>query len=249
MAKTQVNKAQNQSVAQIPEYLRGGAGNENVDQGDLLVPRLMIVQSQSPELDESDPKFIPGAQPGMMFNSLTKELYPEEILLVDTYFTKEYAVFIKRICGGGFKGTFPTAPEAYSLVSSMPRPEDAEVVEMASHYCLVLDREGKVVGELVVPMTSTKLKVSRSLNSMIRLKGGDRWSSVWVFSTQVEKNDKGKFYNFSFRSGQWVSQAVAETAKKLYQAVKSGEKKISTDEDEDGGYNRFADFPSKPESF
>lgn len=229
----------------MPEWMREqstGAGNENVQQDDLIIPRLGIIQDLSPQLDaDNAEKYIPEAKVGQMFNSLTKDLY-NEVVLVNLYFRKEYAVFVKRAAGGGFRGAFPTEAEAISAVEMSDKPSDMEIAETGLHFCLVLDGADtqRVLGEVVVSCTVTKLKVSRNWNSLIRLRGGDRFAGTWVLSTVKEKNKAGQPYrNFSVRPGPWVQPSVFALAKHTYTEILAGKKDVERDTDTEESTEKF----------
>ena len=213
--------------ADMPEYLKKGtgAGNENVKAEDLVIPRLQIIQPNSPELDADDSKFIPDCKQGQMFNSLTRELF-ESITVCDVFFRKEWAVFVKRTAGGGYRGAFPTQADAVASMADSDKPQDLEIVETALHFALVIDAAGKAVAEIVIPMTSTKLKVSRNLNSMIRMRGGDRFAGTYTITTKKEKNDKGTFFNFNVSPSSWVTEEVYARAQATYESIQAGIKDV-----------------------
>ena len=52
-----------------------GAGSQNMTQEDLALPFLKVLGQLSPEINKQNAKFISGAEPGMIVNSVTKELY------------------------------------------------------------------------------------------------------------------------------------------------------------------------------
>ena len=52
-----------------------GAGSQNMTQEDLALPFLKVLGQLSPEVNKQNAKFISGAEPGMIVNSVTKELY------------------------------------------------------------------------------------------------------------------------------------------------------------------------------
>lgn len=216
---------------QVPEFLQqyGAVGNESVGVEDIVIPRLGLIQQLSPEVDDSDPKFIEGAKPGDFFNSLTRELYQSPVSVVFVDRKKEFTVFKKRSAGGGFRGSFLSEAEAKATIAAGDEPADQmEIVETATNFGLILDEVGHVRSEIVIPMTSTKLKVDRQINSMIRLRGAARFASVFYLESTKEKNDKGTFYNIKATIGPWVSQNIAEAGKRMYDAIHSGDRKIDT---------------------
>lgn len=216
---------------QVPEFLQqyGAAGNESVGVEDIVIPRLGLIQQLSPEVDDSDPKYIEGAKPGDFFNSLTREIYTSPVSVVFVDRKKEFTVFKKRSAGGGFRGSFTSEAEAKAVIAAGDDPvEQMEIVETATNFGLILDEAGNVRSEIVIPMTSTKLKVDRQINSMIRLRGAARFASVFYLESTKEKNDKGTFYNIKATIGPWVSQNIAEAGKRMYDAIHSGDRKIDT---------------------
>ena len=236
--ETGLSTIQDTGVSTMPDYLKKdgpGKGNENVHSEDLVIPRLGVIQDLSPELDADNPeKFIPGAKVGMLFNSLTRELY-DSVLLCNLFYRKEYTVFVKRNAGGGFRGAYPTEAEAIAAVEASDKPGDMEVVETGQHFCLMLSGpvEQRVVGEVVVSCTITKLKVSRNWNSLIRLRGGDRYAGTWTLGTIKEKNKAGQPYrNFVVSPGPWVKEDVFKLAEFTYTEILSGKKDVERTSDE-----------------
>lgn len=234
--KTAVSKPANTAVAtandDIPAHLRidgPGKGNENVTAQDLTIPRLGLLQGLSPQLESGNAKFIPGATGGQMFNSLTNELY-DVVFLTDIFYRKEYGVFVKRTAGGGFRGSFPSEEDAVTAMETMEGKNDLECIETGVHFCLMLEpidpdqplsmTNMKPGSEIVLFMTSTKLKVSRNLNSLIRNRGKvDRWASVWQLVTTKETNKKGTFYNYVVSPAGWVSPEIAQTCAEIYKNI------------------------------
>ena len=55
-----------------------GQGIANIKQEDLALPFLKVLGQLSPEVNKRDAKYVEGAQPGMIVNSVTNELYDGE---------------------------------------------------------------------------------------------------------------------------------------------------------------------------
>jgi len=79
-----------------------GAGFEGVDETHLKIPFLSLLQDMSDEVKESHDKYIDGAKPGMLMNSVTKELYPEGIEFIPACVDHCFVEWIPRKRGGGF---------------------------------------------------------------------------------------------------------------------------------------------------
>jgi hypothetical protein len=235
MAKKEVAVREQGELAltgQVPDFLQqyGAVGNESVGVEDIVIPRLGLIQSLSPEVDDSDPKYIEDAKPGDFFNSLTREVYASPVSVVFVDRKKEFTVFKKRSAGGGFRGSFGSEAEAKIAIQTGDDPIDQmEIVETAMNFGLILNADNKVISEIVIPMTSTKLKVDRQINSMIRLRGAARFASVFYLESTKEKNDKGTFYNIKATIGPWVTADIAAAAKRMYDAIHSGDRRVDSE--------------------
>ena len=51
------------------------AGSQNITQEDLALPFLKVLGQLSPEVNKRDGKYVEGAEPGMILNSVTNELF------------------------------------------------------------------------------------------------------------------------------------------------------------------------------
>lgn len=217
----------------IPAYINQGEarGNENVTTDDLVIPRLGLLQKISPELDKNDPAFIKGAEEGQFVNSLTKEVHSSPAQIVPVFYRKEFVVFKKREAGGGFRGTFQSDQEAQEFISQQEDATQLESIETGNHFCFLIKEDGSF-DEVTIPMTSTKLKISRQLNSLIRLRGGDRWAGMYLLGSTAEKNDMGSFYNISIANAGWAPEDAYKAAEEVYEQIKAGVKTADYGDDE-----------------
>lgn len=215
-------------MTEMPDYLKnqgmGNRGTENVGVEDLTIPRIEVVQSLSPCRKKTDPNYIEGAEEGMLYNNVTRELYGEKVNVVPVGFVKEYIVWKDRDAGGGFRGAFPTFEAAEEARKALPENEgdDCESLDTAQQFVLVVHDDGRVE-EAVVSMSKSKMKVSRKWNSLIRIGGGDSFSRVYTLAAVSEVNSKNQdYYNFAVKSAGFPSEAVYRRAEKLYEAVSGG---------------------------
>ena len=68
------------------------AGSQNITQEDLALPFLKVLGQLSPEVNKQNAKFISGAEPGMIVNSVTKELYDgaKGINVIPVHYERQY---------------------------------------------------------------------------------------------------------------------------------------------------------------
>jgi uncharacterized protein YhfF len=223
-AKTQVAK----KADQMPAYIKQeeGRGSENVTTDDVQIPRISLIQDLSPQIKATKPEYIEGAKPGMVFNVLTGELYPDGLKFVPTFFEKDHLVWKIRKAGGGLIARCETAQEAQALADTK---EEYEYVEAPNHISILLDADGNPECEVSIPMATSKAKVSRRLNSLVRLNGGDRFSRVYKLISVEDESPSGEYWNFAIENVGWPSEEAYLAAEKLYDQITSGTKRYSTD--------------------
>lgn len=235
-------------VAKLPDYLKSDQhrGSENVGVEDLVIPRLEIVQALSPCRKRSDAVYIEGATEGMLFNSLTRELYGESVIVIPVLFRKEYLLWRDREKGGGFAGAHPTQLAANERRQEQEVPDDWEALETAQHFVLIVKDAAGTTEEAVLSMARTKLKISRQLNSLVRLNGADRFSRAYVVATAEESGAKGDYYNFNIKNFGFPDQEIYRRAEKLWTDIERGaiviEADASTEDDVSGGTQDKIEF-------
>ena len=209
-----------------------GRGSEEVTFNDIVVPRLSIIQSLSPQRSKNKEEYIPGAEEGMFFNTVTKKLYSGDqgVYFVPVYFRPEWVLWKKRTEGGGFIGAYSSVGEGQHALATQSNREAMELLDTAQHFCLVLDPastiDAPVVEEVVISMAKSQLKASRNLNSLAKLVGGDRFSRAYRLSTVQVNGPKGDYYNWKIEPTGFPPEAVYRRAESMYESVISGKRTI-----------------------
>jgi hypothetical protein len=241
MASKEVAKKAAQEMTMFsdaPQVQGSGRGSEGVSTSDLIIPRIEIIQDLSPQRKKSEPEYIEGAEEGQMFNTVTKELYTDGIIIVPVMFRKEYIIWKNRKKGGGFNGSFETMELAEAALSQLDNPIDPKdgplyaIQDTHQNFCLIVRPESTVdnpvVDEAVLSFSKSKMKVGRQLNSIIKMRGGDRWSSAYRLEVIADSNKSGdNFFNYKVTPVGYVSPAVAALAEQMYEDVKSFRKDVS----------------------
>lgn len=245
MSKNKMTNMSGKSEAAVfssdkPAFLSGrestGRGMEDVTAADVIIPRIELVQALSPARDKKDPLYIEGADEGMMYNSVTRQLYGKDVLVVPVVYRKQYLVWKDRKLGGGtngFRGAFATEIDAKRHIAELGEV-GLDTVETAQHFCLAITPGS--IEEVVVSMSKTKLKVSRRWNSLMRMGGGDSFERMYKLSASVETNARNeKYYNFNVTAVGYVTQEVFQKAEALYNQVQAGQAVVSQDYDRASG--------------
>ena len=210
-------------------------GLGKIGQEDLALPFLKILGQLSPEVNKRDGKYVEGAEPGMIFNSVSGDLYDgvKGIDVIPCFYKLEYIEWKDR-------GDGPGAPVAIydssSDIMSKTKPDanykdrlpNGNYIEKtASHFVIV---SGDSPSTALISMKSTQLKISRKWNSMmsgIKLKGQNglftpaSFSHIYRLKTTQMSNDKGTWFGWE------VSKVGPITDQQLYQQAKSFSESIS----------------------
>lgn len=236
MAKAQNEVATQESALAVPDFLKemmnDNRGSEDVGADDIVIPRLELVQSLSKCRKKTDPAYIAGAEEGMLYNSVTRELYGESVQVVPVTFKKEFLLWREQDLGGGFGGAYPTEGEAHDAKAAQEKPDEWEIVDTAQHFCLLI-QEGQDPQEIVISMSKSKGKCSRKWNSMVRLNGGPRFSRVYEVVGISDQNSAGQDYHtLDVKNVGFVTEAQFKRAEQVYELIQAG--KMTADRSVEG---------------
>ena len=144
-------------------------GAQNMSQEDLALPFLKILGQLSPEVNKMDGKYVKGAEPGKIINTVTNALY-DSIDVIPCHYKRQYIEWQDR-------GTSTGAPVAIheadsDIVSQTTRGKDYKdrlpngnyLDNTANHFVIYLNT---IPTSALISMKSTQLKVSRKWNSMM----------------------------------------------------------------------------------
>jgi hypothetical protein len=210
-------------------------GLGKIGQEDLALPFLKILGQLSPEVNKRDGKYVEGAEPGMIFNSVSGDLYDgvKGIDVIPCFYKLEYIEWKDR-------GEGPGAPVAiYDSSSDIMSKTKADanykdrlpngnyIEKTASHFVIIT---GDSPATALISMKSTQLKISRKWNSMmsgIKLKGKNglytpaSFSHIYKLKTTQMSNDKGTWFGWE------VSKVGPITDASIYQQAKTFSDSIS----------------------
>ncbi len=197
-----------------------GAGLKNIDPNERKIPFLRIIQTNSPEVEEGNPKFIAGAKPGMFFNTATKQSY-KALMMIPCARDHKYLEYIPREAGSGFVGVRgPKDPLVLELRAKQGKfgklsngvtkrnadgkaLDGTEIVETFEIYGIFVDVETGSKFRAIAGFQSTQISkyqglIDRSDAFEYQVAGGAvvkpaLYSHKWLCTTTVEKNKKGTF--------------------------------------------------------
>ena len=219
-------------------------GAQNISQEDLALPFLKILGQLSPEVNKRDGKYVEGAEPGKIINTVTNDLY-DMISVIPCHYKRQYIEWADR-------GTSTGAPVAIheadsDIVSQTTRGKDYKdrlpngnyLDNTANHFVLVLGDNPQTA---LISMKSTQLKVSRKWNSMmmgIKMQGKNglftppTYSHIYNLSTVQMSNDKGTWFGWDVtKVGPVTEKHEYDMAKAFAESVGKGEVEVKPETQE-----------------
>jgi len=213
-------------------------GAQNISQEDLALPFLKVLGQLSPEINSRDAKYIKGAQPGMILNTVTGDYYDGEkgINVLPVFYKRQYIEWQDR---GASMGAPVAIHEVDSdLLSKVTRdksnkdrlPNGNYLENTASHFVILM---GDTPTTALISMKATQLKISRKWNSMmmgIKMQGKSglftppTYSHIYNLKTVQQSNDKGTWFGWDVaKVGPVQDKSVYDIAKNFAERVGKGE--------------------------
>ena len=160
------------AIAAVKIEQFGEAGFENVDSKSLALPFLKVLGQLSPQVTQGDSQFIPEARAGMIYNTVTDELYDGQkgISVIPCYYKLEYQEWADFGTGSGRpENIFDANSDILSKTKNengKDRLENGHYIQtVGQHYVLI--RDGNSTENALISMSSSQGKVSRKWNSMM----------------------------------------------------------------------------------
>jgi hypothetical protein len=232
----QVAEKKNSALATFDMEADAQQGTQNISQEDLALPFLKILGQLSPEVNKRDGKYVEGAEPGKIINTVTNELF-DKISVVPCHYKRQYIEWQDRGTSGS--GAPVAIHDADSdIVSQTTRGKDYKdrlangnyLDNTASHFVLTL---GDTPSTALISMKSTQLKISRKWNSLmmgLKLQGKNglftppTYSHIYNLSTVQMSNDKGTWFGGEVeKMGPVTDKTIYDMAKSFAESVGKGE--------------------------
>jgi len=139
-----------------------GVGFENVGVRDVLIPRLAIMQTLSPQLKRNKPQYIEGAKEGDIVDVGLKDIIGDKLHYLLCHYNKVWIEWAPRDAGRGIVRIHQDdsiLAECGLNDRKQPITSDGNLIqETAQFFGFNLDREMRAS---FLPMASTQLKIGR----------------------------------------------------------------------------------------
>ena len=238
------------AIASVNIEQFGEAGFENVDSKSLALPFLKVLGQLSPQVTQGDSQFMADARAGMIYNTVTDELYDGQkgISVIPCYYKLEYIEWRDR--DKGAVAPVNVYPSDSDIMGKTTRGDDGKdrlengnyIEETASHYVMVVEEEK--TSTALITMKSTQRKKSKKWNSMmmsLRSKRKDGkgffkpapFTQMYSLKTVLEKNNLGSWFGWEIEHmGQVPSEDTIKAAFEFYETCKKGAVKVNHGKEE-----------------
>jgi len=216
---------------EVPSFLMPTAsgnvapGFENVRSGDIILPRLVLMQALSPDVVEKK------CDSGQIINSVTKELILEEEergVFVPLYHYLEWIKWGDRKKNESVLG-MSLDPDGELAQSSMKgekriNAEGREVrVVTEYHNFIVVFPKMKPMIPLVISCSKTNHRRGKQLLSLARFRGHfPLYAGMYSLRSEIAENkEHQKYYAYAFENAGWVtSKEMLEEMAEMHRTMK-----------------------------
>jgi len=216
---------------------------------DQALPFLKILGQLSPEVNKRDAKYVKGAEPGMIVNTVTNELFDGEkgVDILPVYYRRQYIEWRDRGDSGGAPVKIYDASDDLPATTrdkgNKDRLANGNYLETtASHFVIKLNG---VPQRALISMKATQLKISRKWNSMmnnivLRGKNGlyqpPSFSHIYKLRSVQQSNDKGTWFGWDVsKVGEVSDRGAYEMARAFSQLVSKGDVEAKHTSDSNAG--------------
>lgn len=238
----------------VPDYLAeelGHAGGENIDQADLVLPRLAVCQSLSPQRDKNSISYIQGVEEGDLFNTVTKEVYPKTTSLIPLKYLKSRIYFKPKNQGGGILCQSRNGIDGGTLSPTCASCEHQKFQDDGKPKCDVFMNVISLLLPPAVPTTqlvifsfkSMALKTAKNWVTLLKARNRPFYTQVYDVHTISMTMPKGSFYTPIVDFKRWVSLEELALAKAEFANLQGKDIATDSDEPEVVGDTHDADIP------
>ena len=198
----------------LTDQLAGDAnlGLEDTSYEDLLIPRLKIVQKQSPELEPNSNAYLPDAKVGYIVDSTYGVVYGNQILYIPVIYRREYIEWKPREQGGGLSGIHGNR----EILNNATRRDGRLTLPNGNTISPTMNFFGFIHAEgefrlSAISMSSTQLKKGKKLVTLAnqeRMRDSKgmqftppMFARAYILGTALEQNAKGSWYGFTINRG------------------------------------------------
>ena len=252
-------KSKKEIEAELLARMEGdsGSGMEGADKECFAISYFTILQDNSPQVKKKNEEYIKGAEPGMLFNTATGEIFEGDKGVEIVQIGFERGIVIWRPNRGGFVGRMPIDDSRYTKGRRGDKgtpdefkvfdEEGNELADTRNHFIFIIKEDG-TMDPAIMSCSHSKIKISNKFMSKLRgirlerKDGSGKFNPpTFAFSyrlrTFLDSNANGQEY-YNFKVPEMERQVVDP---EMYEESRIANKQIT-----DG--KMLAALPPAPES-
>ena len=244
-------------VSDLDELAAAGQEfKEHLGKDDMSIPFIQILQQLSPQCTKGQPEYIKGAESSQLFNTVTTERWNtrddddqpiKPLRMLSITYKRSFIEWVPRAKGGGLVKEWDVDQGLAIITARNEANQDIiqagspygtpgnQLNDTHTHFVFVIREDGSYF-PAVLTMSSTQIKPSKNLNSMIndqKLSNGataPRFFAIWSVTTDQRTNDQGSWYIWKFEKAGDVQglgmMPMFREAKAFAASVLAGEHKV-----------------------
>lgn len=234
--------------AVVPDYLSkyAGQGVEDIDKDCIVIPRIKLLQSLSPEVTEG------GGKSGDFFHAVAEEAMGDTVVMVPIYVTTSYLLWRPRKDGGGIlaraidgihwdrpnqdfevkidggkKVTWNTGDTVQAgglgeFGTSDPDDQNSPPAATRMINVITVFPEHPDLSPALISLNKSSEKVGKNFCSKLAIGRAPAWGRMFEMSSFMDNNaSNDKYYNFKFKSAGFIDDKSVDEYRSLYEHFKS----------------------------
>jgi len=213
---------------EVSTEVRQPRGFDDEDQGDLLLPRIELLQAMSPAVQNGLGKA------GELVNQISKTPLPTDII-IPIAMHRKYIKWVPRNEGGGieYQTSDPNDPRVIQDTKWGAHGEKPTCTKYLNFLVLL---EGSTL-PIVLSFAMTSYQAGRKLYTMAKMAGGDIWAKKYKLHSVQKTNNMGSFFVFDVTEAGSTSAEDKKVCESLYTAFSTRDLNFEVD----GGHTTVAE--------
>jgi len=214
-----MSKTLTTTTGSVPAVMgRGPAeGTEHLTSDDVHMPRLVLAQAMSPQLNKANPEYIDGLGVGDLFNSVSGLVYGPGPLTFSVLVSHPPRAieFAPLSDGGGVLD--PHVPLTDPRLQWGPNGEHPQATKFYDYVLFLYDSEEVIA----LSLARSGIKAAKSLNGLIMMRGSAIYTGVYTVTSVQATSKEGTYMTWKFRNNGTATDEQAGRFHDLHVALKA----------------------------
>lgn len=222
---------------EVPEHLHSHSGprlgSENVRTQDVIIPSLKLCQVTSDEGKPKNPKYIQGLQHGEYFNSVTKEIYGESLVVIPIHYyvtrvrwnAKEMGSGMRCSSSNGLIGIGDPGGDCRTCKQAARGYDEADTDRKCNegmNFPLFVVKKGEefnLSSIVIYQMKSIGCDTAKEWNSLDRIRNKNRFDGTYILGVREDHRDSGDSFQPTIKNLGWATPKQSAIGKLAYEAI------------------------------